>query len=350
MGIEKILSENPCSVAYAYRFSWRKFLILRKYVRNIKIRPISKIQNLPANALVFVWGGTEVSVTPEQAIKIIRVEDGFLRSVGLGVDLVRPLSWSFEDIGIYFDSTRPSRLEQTIQTVDLTETQLERAKSLLTSILALGVTKYNTHSKNTWQPPINQKSVVLVIGQVETDASVRLGSPIIQSNLALIQAVRQNRPEAYIVYKPHPDVEAGVRQGGEDAAHAQYYDEKIIDVSLLEAIKCVDEVHVLTSLAGFEALIRGKQVYCYGQPFFAGWGLTFDRYPVCRRKLTKTIEGLVYSALIEYPDYYSFQNGRLMSVEEAIESLSKMHISKNQNNFWKTLVRGFYKLKANIKM
>lgn len=350
MGIEKILSENPCSIAYAYGFSWRKFLILKQYVRNIKIYPISKIQKVPSDALVFVWGGTKVSVTPKQRIKVVRVEDGFLRSVGLGVDLVRPLSWSFDDVGIYFDSTQPSRLEQMLQTVHLTEPQLERAKSLLASILALGVTKYNTHSKNIWQRPVNQKSVVLVVGQVETDASVRLGSPIIQSNLALIQAVRQNRPQAYIVYKPHPDVEAGVRQGGEDTAHAQYYNEKIVDVSLLSAIKCVDEVHVLTSLAGFEALIRGKQVYCYGQPFFAGWGLTLDRYPVSRRQSTKTIEELVYSALIEYPNYYSFENGRLMSVEEAIESLSKTHISKNQNYFWKTLVRGFYKLKARIKM
>mgnify|MGYP003617264564 CR=1 FL=1 len=350
MGIEKILSENACSVAYAYGFSWRKFLILKKYARNIKIRPISKIQNLPANALVFVWGGAKICVTPEQRIKVVRVEDGFLRSAGLGVDLVRPLSWSFDDVGIYFDSTRPSRLEQMIQTIHLTEPQLERAKALLASISALGVTKYNTHSKNTWQRPINQKSVVLVIGQVETDASVRLGSPIIQSNLALIQAVRQKHPQAYIVYKPHPDVEAGVRQGGEDAAHAQYYDEKIVDVSLLEVIKCVDEVHVLTSLAGFEALIRGKQVHCYGQPFFAGWGLTLDMYPVNRRQPTKTIEELIYSALIEYPDYYSFQQEQLMTVEKAIETLSKMQISKNQNNFWKILVRGFYRLKANLKM
>ena len=36
----------------------------------------------------------------------------------------------------------------------------------------------------------------------------------------------------------------------------------------------VDEVHTLTSLTGFEALLRGIEVHAYGGPFYAGWGLT----------------------------------------------------------------------------
>ncbi len=63
----------------------------------------------------------------------------------------------------------------------------------------------------------------------------------------------------------------------------QWCDEVVTDCSIGELLSAVDEVHVLTSLAGFEALQRSKRVVTYGQPFYAGWGLTDDAYPVTRR-------------------------------------------------------------------
>jgi capsular polysaccharide export protein len=37
-------------------------------------------------------------------------------------------------------------------------------------------------------------------------------------------------------------------------------------------INQVNEVWTMTSLLGFEALIRGKSVTCLGLPFYCGWG------------------------------------------------------------------------------
>jgi capsular polysaccharide export protein len=66
----------------------------------------------------------------------------------------------------------------------------------------------------------------------------------------------------------------------------------------------VDEVHVNTSLAGFEALLRNKPVTTYGVPFYAGWGLTTDLGPVPKRRSAgRTLDELVAAALLLYPRY-----------------------------------------------
>jgi capsular polysaccharide export protein len=66
-------------------------------------------------------------------------------------------------------------------------------------------------------------------------------------------------------------------------------------------LKRVDAVHTLTSLTGFEALLRGLPVTCWGAPFYAGWGLTEDRLPVPRRTRRLALDELVAVALILYP-------------------------------------------------
>ena len=60
----------------------------------------------------------------------------------------------------------------------------------------------------------------------------------------------------------------------------------------------------MTSLLGFEALLRGKRVTTTGAPFYAGWGLTRDlgRIPA-RRGGQVSLAQLVHAALIAYPRY-----------------------------------------------
>ena len=125
-----------------------------------------------------------------------------------------------------------------------------------------------------------QPGVVLVPGQVESDASIAYGAPGVRSNLGLLEAVRARRPGDHLVYKPHPDVLAAKRPGdaGIDAAR-RWCDEIVTDIPMHRLLERVDEVQVLTSLAGFEALLRGKPVVCHGHPFYAGWGLTDDVLP-----------------------------------------------------------------------
>ncbi|MFD2722220.1 capsular polysaccharide export protein, LipB/KpsS family [Ignatzschineria indica] len=45
----------------------------------------------------------------QQQLPILRMEDVFIRSVGLGSNLVPPRSLVLDDLGIYFDASTPSR-------------------------------------------------------------------------------------------------------------------------------------------------------------------------------------------------------------------------------------------------
>ncbi|SAK56476.1 capsule polysaccharide biosynthesis protein [Caballeronia hypogeia] len=256
---------------------------------------------------------------------VIRVEDGFVRSVGLGADLTRPLSWVQDDLGIYYDATRPSRLEELLAKTTFASDLIERAAELRRVICGAGITKYNLAGQRRWVRP-QGRHVILVPGQVETDASIRYGSSGIRANMDLLRAVRAANPEAYLLYKPHPDVVAGLRkvgQGEDDAA--QWCDEVIGSVPFHHLLDNVDEVHVLTSLSGFEALLRGVRVVTYGQPFYAGWGVTQDfglteslRH---RRARVLELDELVAGALILYPTYVSRITGRFTTPERALQEV-----------------------------
>lgn len=270
-----------------------------------------------------VWGRPKQdgTVLKRDGPPLLRVEDGFLRSVGLGADWVRPLSWVIDGSGMYYDATRPSDIETLLQQACFDEELLARARRLRTSIVDAGITKYNVGSR-CWQPQANGKPLVFVVGQVESDASITYGTPGLRTNFALVKAAREAAPQAHLVYKPHPDVVARKRLRGKDEhAARQYCDEIVTDVPVHLLLEAADEVHVLTSLAGFEALLRDKKVVCHGQPFYAGWGLTHDKHPHPRRTRLLDLDELVAATLILYPTYVSRASGAYTSPERALYEL-----------------------------
>jgi capsular polysaccharide export protein len=171
-------------------------------------------------------------------------------------------------------------------------------------IVEAGLSKYS-RGELPIKRPSGSRRLLLVPGQVEDDRSVQLGGCGLTANLDLLMRVRQEAPEAHILYKPHPDVLAGHRQGAiPDEKCLRYADEVVGAGSISALIRMVDEVHVNTSLAGFEALMRGKPVTTYGVPFYAGWSLTRDLGPVpARRSAVRTLDELVAAALLSYPRY-----------------------------------------------
>ena len=272
----------------------------------------------------------------------MRVEDGFLRSVGLGADLTRPVSWVLDERGIYYDATRPSALEALLQAGGFTAGELARAAALRERIVREGLTKYNLRAQ-PWQRPANGRPLVLVPGQVETDASIRWGCADVRTNMALLQAARAARPAAWLVYKPHPDVVAGLRGAGAGEAQAdRHCDQVVTDASMHELLAQADEVHVMTSLAGFEALLRGKAVTCWGRPFYAGWGLTSDRQPPDRRSRQLTLDELVAGALLRYPVYLSRASGERCTPEQALDELLQWRAHQPARDpWWRRWLRPF---------
>lgn len=236
-------------------------------------------------------------------VQLVEAEDGFIRSAGLGANCVPPQSIVVDLEGIYFDPRSPSTLETLIQRGQFSPQALARAEALQERIAALGVSKYG--SGHELLDRRSDRQHILVPGQVEDDRAVlsSIGPPL--TNLDLIRQVRTVRPDAYLLYKPHPDVEAGHRKGAvPDAIALQFADEVVRNGSIASWIDLADAVHVNSSLAGFEALMRGKPVTTHGVPFYAGWGLTEDLGPVpSRRSALRSLTELVAAALILYPRY-----------------------------------------------
>lgn len=251
------------------------------------------------------------------------VEDGFIRSQGLGAKLVPPLSLVLDETGIYYDPTRPSRLETLIaQSIDLPDHALARARRIIRRILIEQVTKYATGVPSNPLDMEGKRPVLLVPGQVEDDASVIIGSPEIQTNAALLKRVRDANAEAHILYKPHPDVVAGLRPGLVADA-TQWADEVVTDIPMARLLAQVDAVWTMTSLTGFEALLRDVPVTTLGLPFYAGWGLTTDLCPTpTRRGKVVTLEMLVHAALIDYPRYFDPITKQACPIEVALDRLA----------------------------
>lgn len=335
---------------------WKK-----RYLKQFLRSPYASLRFSPSNNAAddertFVWSFSEANVkklsTRLASVKsdqhsdasdenTVRIEDGFIRSTGLGSDFTPPASLVFDNVGLYFDATRPSRLENLLNDYQCSEEELIRARRLKNSILTENMTKYNvnSHSRVTLftANETEGKKRVLVVGQVEGDQSLIKGSLQIQTNADLLKAVRVSNPSAYIVYKPHPDVVSGNRHGIVDAETLDKNVDRIETFGhFLDCLDECDELHTMTSLSGFEAILRDKTVVTYGMPFYAGWGLTRDLCKCKRRKRLRTVDELVFLCLVMYPHYIDLKSGEFISVEQLVEMLSneKRQINMGKNGSW----------------
>jgi len=257
------------------------------------------------------------------SLPYLALEDGFIRSVGLGVNHHPSQSLVIDRSGIYYDATRPSDLERLIIKACYTPAQLQRAEHVINSLKSERLSKYNQAPTEYLPTGLStQAERVLVVDQTYGDASVALGCASEQSfENMLYQAVADN-PHAQVIVKVHPDVMCGKKRG--------YLSElavKLGCVLLAEEVNpwvmfdLVDKVYVVTSQLGFEALMAGKQVYCFGMPFYAGWGLTYDTQTLSRRNSKRTLAEVVYAAYIEYSRYIDLQSLALCQIEDTIASI-----------------------------
>ncbi|MEM9319001.1 MAG: capsular polysaccharide biosynthesis protein [Pseudomonadota bacterium] len=276
---------------------------------------------------VLVWAGAETDALRHEAeardVPLIRVEDGFLRSRGLGAHLVVPLSLALDDLGIYFDPSRESRLERLIAEASLMPADaLSRAEALVARILRAGLTKYSVGS-DAALPEAGDRPVILVPGQVEDDASIRKGTRAIATNADLLAWARETYPDAYLVYKPHPDVEAGLRQGAVPSDLLAQADHISRGANPDVLMRQINRIVTMTSGMGFEAILRGVPVTTLGTPFYSGWGLSDDHGDIpARRKARPTVAALAHAVLIAYPRYLDPVTSLPCPVEVAVDRLA----------------------------
>lgn len=265
-------------------------------------------------ARIAAWGIDALRIRPQlekEGISCIAIEDGFLRSVGLGAAFTEPLSLVFDRTGLYIDPEKPSDLEAILLQSNDLGTEAERAATIRQRIIQEKITKYNVESLDGL-PPIPtgaETDVILVPGQVQDDWAVRIGRPESfpegeNINALLLQRVRKANPSAFVIYKPHPDVEKMGRLGRLSATESANADAIAHNVSMADLLSICSRVETYSSLAGFEALLRGLKVTVHGRPFYAGWGLTTDHASFERRNRPRTLDELVTAALLRYPLYW----------------------------------------------
>lgn len=270
----------------------------------------------------------------ENGIKVFLVEDGFIRSLSLGSSFFKPASIVIDSKGIYFDPNRESDLEYILNNYKFDENIINRAKNLISLILENKISKYNHLGDKNIKVP--DKNIKLVIGQVDDDMSIKLGGYGFDS-LKLLKIVKENsNKDDFIIYKPHPDVVAGIRKGlVKEKDLYKYCDLVIKDANLDSCFKVANEVHTITSLSGLEALLRGKKVFTYGMPFYAGWGLTND-FRECKRRIRKlNLYELVAATYILYPKYRSLKTLKESTPEEILIEIKEFRERYFNNQLFK---------------
>lgn len=328
--------------------SWKREFV-RNYLPEYRLvyvglnDDLSKYENLveSKDVVIIVWGRSILAHIQEfkdiYNLPLYHLEDGFIRSIGLGANHIAPMSICFDKRGLYFDSSKPSDLEHILNNYNFKENPrlLLEAQDLMTKILEHKVSKYNLPdtnlSSNIYGPKTRKR--ILVIGQVEDDQSLIYGCKDIPSNYDLLKLAVDENPDAQVIYKIHPDILYGKRKELSDTTELKNVVDIIdVNMSLFDALNGVDRVYTMTSLAGFEALMHGVPVTTIGAPFYSSWGLTDDRYPINRRRRERSLIEVFAAAYILYPRYRTLDSLHVSDLSETVD-----YIIENKNRAFSTL-------------
>ncbi|MEO1331146.1 MAG: capsular polysaccharide biosynthesis protein, partial [Pseudomonadota bacterium] len=236
------------------------------------------------DASIAVWGADRARIDRLRGAgaEVVALEDGFVRSIGLGVEHERPVSLVAARHALHFETDRETDLDRILARGCADP---ERGCRLLERLRDGALTKYlDDRTAPRPSPPKSDRTRVLVVGQVNGDASLRFGGGYPGGNLALIEAARRRWPEGFLLYKPHPDVVSGLRPDPDGEAIAAIADAVAPEIPPLDAAAWAEVVETMTSQLGLEALIHapkkgGPRVVCHGRPFYAARGLTEDLAP-----------------------------------------------------------------------
>jgi capsular polysaccharide export protein len=297
-------------------------------VQRVMLKPLS----LFAGLVDFVVGwGEKPTARPAKEfaqrhdLAYLRAEDGFVRSVGLGVLGAPACSIVLDDLGIYYDATSESRLERWLNDpcFYVGAAERERAMCCIERIVSARLSKYN-HAHALPQRDGNRRRV-LVVDQTRGDMSIALGLAPRTAFDDMLRAALAEHPNAQVLVKSHPDVISGKKAGNltsvRDEGRIVTVREAVNPIALLET---VDHVYVATSQLGFEALMLGKKVSCFGVPFYAGWGLTDDRVPVPRRRTPRTVPEVFAAAYFHYARYVNPISGKRCQLEGLVDAIARL--------------------------
>lgn len=202
----------------------------------------------------------------------------------------------------------------------LSQLQIDRSIRMIEKIISHKVSSYN-HAVDL-RVNIGRLGVakVLVVDQssAHSDQESFLNEKVIFEKM-LYDATKNNPDLDIIIVNPEGN------HGYLDEYNKKY--ENIFkldyDVNTYSLLDSVEDVYVVSSRLGFEALLRAKNVHCYGTPFYAGWGLTQDKFQLERQTRQRTVEEIFHYAYIEMSRYFDPEQDKLVEIEEILDYVIK---------------------------
>lgn len=244
------------------------------------LKPFIKI----INPTIYIWGYKApdffIDYIREHDLDVFFLEDGFIRSAPDDESKSPPLSIVMDSQAPYFDTTRPNDLTDLIANFDFEQDSYDDqwAQQMLDYYVSHRVSKYN-HQPYVDVAPIygiKDKKRVLVLGQVPHDDSLKYGGGESITLIDVVNKAIEDNPEAQIIIKPHP-------MTLDDCISSLHNLNCLIltqDIHLVDALQSIDHVYTITSLGGFEALLRGKEVTVLGKPFYKS--LCVKNHHICQ--------------------------------------------------------------------
>lgn len=283
----------------------------------------------PPHAFVS-WGTAQkqmlTNYAARKSIPVWKGEDGLLRQNDARLQSSRASSLNIDVAALFSDLTQSAALEGLISEVASKHDSslIERAKRSMAIISFFALSKHSADQRAKLKRivPSDQRRV-LIIGQMEADASIVPESRVHYSNSDIVRIARDENPGAEIIYLP-------LREGG-DEPHKGFAKLRDIaslctiipaDYDLDSVLESVDHVYTISSLLGFEALTKGRKVSVFGNPFYAGWGLTDDRLPMPDRTARPTLEEVFAAAYILHSKYSVGSLGSATEIEHAAMALA----------------------------
>ncbi|WP_051608640.1 beta-3-deoxy-D-manno-oct-2-ulosonic acid transferase [Selenomonas sp. FC4001] len=260
----------------------------------------------------------------ERGIDIVFAEEGFINSIEPfmgtgGREFTFRHSIIFDEGSLYMNAHVPSRIENILNSNwSLNEKEFIRARTLMEIITREKISKYNCQPMGL-KISAARAIKVLVVDQVYGDKSIEFGMANDENTFKdIIKAAVEENPDAEIYIKAHPVISKGHFADVQEMDNIHILTEAINPIDLLQQM---DKVYVVSSQMGFEAVMCGCEVHCFGMPFYAGWGLTHDRLVCERRRKKRTVEEVFYAAYVLATVYVSFKSKEICELEQVIEEL-----------------------------
>lgn len=225
-----------------------------------------------------IWGKEQIENKKELAT--LRLIDNLYFGFG---DEPKPYALHFsKDNNIHYDILTHNNLYSLLLSDwQPSSDEIDEATQAIEMINKYCISKYNQYPIYTPKEDIDFSKDILLIDQAVNSESIISANANTYNFSRMIAYAFEAFPNSKIYIKYHPNTINGISDGYlkafveknrlQDHPSIKIIDEQVNGASLFYYF---DKVFTATSTLGFEAVLRGKNVFTFADSFYSGWGFT----------------------------------------------------------------------------